>query len=230
MEIKFIAQSDHVATVREKPQPASKFIPEWWKETPPYGGSDRLLLNPQPNVTVKRCIPTLDALISGYIFPLWADCQVLPTESGSKVTWNTEADVFGVWSQHQVSNFEFSDGYDKQVFKYYHGWSITTPKGWSVLITHPYGYKNLPFQVITGIVDTDTYDGEINTPIIFKEGWEGVLEVGTPMFQIIPIKREDWESSYSKRTAEENFYLVEKLRTKIGGYYKKTHRSLKSYK
>ena len=39
-----------------------------------------------------------------------------------------------------------------------------------------------------------------------KQGFEGVIEKGTPMFQIIPFKREDWK-------AEFDFYPENKYQT-----------------
>ena len=34
-------------------------------------------------------------------------------------------------------------------------------------------------------------------PIYIKEGFEGIVEKGTPMFQIIPFKRSNWDSEFS---------------------------------
>ena len=47
-----------------KPYPASKDIPEWFKNTPPVAEND---------LTARRCIPLLDSFSAGYMIPLFSD-------------------------------------------------------------------------------------------------------------------------------------------------------------
>ena len=54
LKIKFIAPETHVMEVREKPRPASEFVPDWWKIMPPYADGKKFNLDPQPNVTAKN--------------------------------------------------------------------------------------------------------------------------------------------------------------------------------
>ena len=75
-EIEFIAQSEKIWNVYEKPKPASQFIPKWWKDLPDTAESDFDILNRGTNLTVKKCIPTLDMLTAGYIVSLPCDVQV----------------------------------------------------------------------------------------------------------------------------------------------------------
>ena len=123
--IKFIAQDDHVWNVRPKPYPAAKGMPQWWKDIPAYiAGDTEFSLKPKPNVTVKRCVPTLDVLCSGYYVPLWADVliQDLKDENNNIIkdkdnntvplaTWNTETPVLDSWPDAQADNFKHSEGY-----------------------------------------------------------------------------------------------------------------------
>ena len=61
----------------EQPQPASKFIPDWYKNLESYIGGEK---KPQGNgvtaVTAKRCMPLFDAITAGYIITLPADVYV----------------------------------------------------------------------------------------------------------------------------------------------------------
>lgn len=215
-EIEFVAQDDHVWNVRPRPYPAIKNMPQWWKDMPAYSNNEKKInLRPNPNVTVKRCIPTIDALGAGYYVPLWADLLVEQDNGFPIVKWNTATPVAEVWTQSQVSSFELKDGYSKLVFKNLHGWTIKTPPGWSCMIVHPIAYPNLPFEVIPGIVDTDVFNGEINVPFIIKEGFEGIIERDTPMFQVIPFKRETWNSKFRVKSSQEHFFDIEKLTSKI---------------
>jgi hypothetical protein len=228
--ITFKAQSRHVWEVRERPVPASKILPEWYMDMPPYSSGTKFNLEPFPNVTVKKCFPVLDSLTSGYVVPLWSDIQVISKFNSHKLKWVTDQPVFDTWSPTQVSSFDLPEGFGDSVFKYLHGWVIKTPPGYSCLITHPFGYQNLPFRAVSGIVDTDTLDTDINTPIIFKKEFEGIIEKGTPMFQIIPFKRDNWKSEFELVDDETTFLNKERLYTKIVSSYGRNLRHLKTYK
>jgi hypothetical protein len=217
-KIVFHATSDHVMQVREKPVPASSLIPHWYKDMPILSGK-KLDLNPAATITAKKCAPLLDSLTSGYIFTLWADILVTQTEEGPFLRWNTSMDVVGSWPWSQSSIYEIPDSFDKTVFKYYHGWVPETPKGYSCITTHPIGYQNLPFRTITGVIDTDILKTEANSPFVVKSGFEGIIKKGTPMFQLIPFKRDTWVSEFDTLSEKEYFYNIEKLKTKIVSSY-----------
>ena len=184
-EIEFIAQSEKIWNVYEKPKPASQFIPKWWKDLPDTAESDFDILNRGTNLTVKKCIPTLDMLTAGYIVSLPCDVQVNFNDAGEYYTkWLISSEIFGVWSNPQVSNFKLEEEYNtKPVFKNVHGWTIKTPPGWSCIFLHPSAYPDLPFKTISGIVDTDIFQGEINVPFVVKNGFTGLISV----FSVIGI-------------------------------------------
>jgi hypothetical protein len=229
--IKFLAQDEHTWEIKSRPIPAAKQIPQWWKDIPAYSNfENKFDLSPAPTVTVKRCVPILDALVAGYYVPLWADCLIKQDNQFPQIKWVTNEKVFDVWNPDQVSSFEFKDGYSKTAFKYLHGWTIKTPPGWSCLITHPIAYQNLPFRTISGIVDTDIWDGEINVPIIIEENFEGILEKNTPMFQIIPFKRSTWDSEFELKKPQQHFFELEKFLTKITRGYHSLIKDKKIYR
>ena len=181
--------------------------------------------------TVKKCMPTIDLLSAGYIMTLPADVKINIDENGKHYAqWFDQIPILGVWSEYQVSNFEVLEEYNtRPVFIYSHGWNIKTPSGWSCYFTHPVGHQNLPFRTIAGMVDTDLLKTEINVPFVFKKGWTGVLEKGTPMFQIIPFERNSWKAKYSFITETQHSYNVGVLHTKLKDSYKKYFREKRSY-
>jgi hypothetical protein len=65
---------------------------------------------------------------------------------------------------------------------------------------------------------------------VFKKNFKGILEKGTPMFQIIPIKRDNWESKYVQGDSKMFEYSLETLKTKIISYYGRYLRQPKNYK
>jgi hypothetical protein len=227
--IKFVAQNDHVWNIRPKPIPAAKAIPDWWKNIPAYS-SEKFDISPMSTVTVKRCVPTLDMLTSGYYVPLWADILVKQQEGFPFIKWTVQSQVAECWQDIQTSSFEFPDGFNRLAFKNLHGWTIKTPPGWSCLFIHPVAYSNSPFYSISGIVDTDVYDGEINVPFIIKDNFEGIIEKGTPMFQVIPFKREQWTSEFDVKKPKEHYFDTEKLYSKIYRAYYSLLKDKKTYR
>jgi hypothetical protein len=228
--IKFIAQNEHIWQVGDRPFPAIKKINENWKSIPKYSTENNTFdMIPSPTVTVKQCVPTLEMLGAGYYMPLYSDCFVQQKDNLPTISWAGSVNVFDVWSPHQVSNFELDENCSNVVFKYHHGWTIKTPPGWSCLFLHPVSYPNLPFKSISGIVDTDIYDGEINVPIILKKDFKGILEKGTPMFQIIPFKRSTWKSEFNVKAPNQHFFDQQKLYSKLVGAYRSLIKDKKSY-
>jgi hypothetical protein len=94
-------------------------------------------------------------------------------------------------------------------------WTIELEPGWSLFATHPVNRDDLPFRLISGLVDADRFhDGGINFPAIWTEPeFSGVLPKGTPVVQCFAVPREapqlEFESfdephqaAYAKTVAE----------------------------
>jgi len=227
MIIEFKSIDEMSFEVSEKPYPASKLIPDWWKNSQ---SSFKHPNNTNFNIsTFKRCMPILDVLSAGYIIPLHADIEVVSNNNDPLITWSYYKPVVEQHMEGKVTGIEIPEGYSESIFKYLTNWIIKTPPGYSVLITHPFGYKNLPFYSYSGIADSDTFHGDINTPFVLKENFSGVIPKGTPMMQVIPFKREDWKSEVTMGTAFEREKICNILTSKIHSGYKKIFRSPKSY-
>jgi len=228
MIIQFQSFDEMVFEYAEKPYPAKKSVPEWWKDA---NVDFPMLNNPGfSSSTFKRCTPMLDLITAGYIVPLHADMEVKIIDNNPIITWSSM--YRPVVEQHlneRVFGMEIPDGYYNSVFKYFTSWIIKTPPGYSTLITHPFGYKNLPFHSFSGIVDSDTFHGDINTPFVLKKDFSGIIPKGTPMMQLIPFKRDEWKSEFIKGTAFDREKIINILTTKIHSGYKKIFRSPKSY-
>jgi len=227
--INFIAQDDYVWNVMPKPFPAVKGLPDWWKEMPIYSFGE-FDISPYSTVTVKRCVPTMDMFSAGYYVPLWADLFIKQENQNPVIKFITNRNVLEVWDFEQISTFKIPDGFNKIIFKNMHGWTIKTPPGWSCLFIHPQAYLDTPFYTISGIVDTDVYDGEINVPFVIKDGFEGTIKKNTPMFQVIPFKRERWNSSFDVKKPNEHFFYNQKLYSNIHRAYYSLIKDKKIYK
>lgn len=215
----------------EKPQPASSFIPDWYKDTESYvGGEKRPDGDAGTTSTIKRCMPVFDAITAGYIISLPADVYVsLRTE---------EKTQFFEWSNFGLVNFHPVEQAPKHPLRNRHAypkwnnqWAIRTPKGYSTLFVQPF-HRDLPFTILPGIVDTDEYYAPVNFPMILNDPeFEGLIPKGTPIAQVIPFKRDSWEMTFGK---EEEYiaqqHIVSKLTTKFFDRYKSMFRSPKEYK
>lgn len=180
-KIKFHSASTHL----EFPVPgtASRFIPNWFKKMPNV--NDGVM-------SVKKCIPFIDAYSAGYIIPLPAD-MIWDSEQKRFLT----SAVTQLNSDHhssQVSGMDLGDYWDPQPHKWLNQWHIKVPKGYSILFTHPHNREDLPFKSFTGVVDADKHPIIINFPFVLKNGFEGTIPAGTPIIQILPFKREKWDS------------------------------------
>jgi len=236
--IKFTATSEEGYQVQERPFPASQAIPQWWRDEVPYqigpenpDGKKIIVDGGVSNASFKKCTPMLDALTSGYIIPLWSDVQVRMVDGYQRVTWRTTTSgVFELHGPTGLPNMEAPEGY-KTVFKYSNTWIPETPPGYSVLITAPFGYRNLPFHAIPAVIDSDKSTLEVVPPMWLREGFEGIVEKGTPMFQVTPFKRENWKAEFGFRTHQEHKIIVDKnFGSTLVNHYVRNVWSKKSYK
>ena len=103
-------------------------------------------------------------------------------------------------------------------------WAVHTPPGYSVLVTAPFNRTDLPFEPLTGVIDTDRSNSILHLPMFcnLPDGMH-VIEKGTPVAQVIPFKREEFAVSVRKESPEEtaaSFQQLKLLMSKSGGYRK----------
>jgi hypothetical protein len=187
----------------EVPIPASKTIPAWYKSIPQFvNGEESLRVIPRSqgtNGTIKRCTPFLDAMIVGYMVCLADDVQVQISETGDpEIWWRTTAGLITYHNAEQYPGVPIPEGYCSTVFKWENGFSIQTPKGYSLYCTQPANRFDLPFLTFSGFVDTDGYTNAIKFPFFIRKGFTGIIPRGTPVAQLLPVKRDNWTSKTRK--------------------------------
>jgi hypothetical protein len=107
------------------------------------------------------------------------------------------------------------------VAKWHNDFLIKTPKGFSVLFTHPLNRLDLPFFTLSGLVNADKWQNAVQFPFILKLGFEGIIEAGTPICQLNIIKNESWKTKVLKYSAERSYYNSKMfLKTFVGSYKK----------
>jgi hypothetical protein len=193
-------------TVLPRPSLALLGLPEWFKAMPGSAFSG-LLQAEQP--TLKKCPPFIDAMTQGFLIPLVTDLKI---EDGV-FSWDFELPG-GAITSYSRSPLDFHDSSqvagtplfkdDTFVIKFNNFWTIESPPGYSLLVTHPVNRYDLPFVTLTGLIDTDLYkDNFINFPARWHDhSFRGVLPRGTPVAQCIPVKRELWSAQFETITGD----------------------------
>jgi hypothetical protein len=231
--IKFKAIDQNVFNVFEPPVPAKKMIPEWYKRQDKLTTPGRFSIgeNGNPNHTIKACMPIFDVITAGYIFKLSADIHFINDHNGSITSqWSTN-NLRPIESHPttQYQEYKVPDGYHHTAFKFIQPWVVETPPGYSCLFMQPALRDDLPFQIIPAIVDTDKHPIKVNFPFFIKEHFEGTLEMGTPIMQIIPFKREEWSHEVLEDLTQVNNKKWLSAEGKIGNRYKSFFRTIKKW-
>jgi hypothetical protein len=228
MKISFTPSSEFVEKFVESPVPAIKTIPEWYKKSPAFKPAEVTFDdNFEPKLFLKNCMPFIDALSAGYVQKTWCDIHISVENGELKYRYTLEPQILGVRDKVSVD----VTGFYEAEFVWRTQWRATLPKGYSLLITHPLNRLDLPFQTMTGFVDADEFQHAAvgNIPFFIKEGFQGIIPAGTPMLQMIPIKRDNWEMSKNEFDEEKYLRLDREIRKKFWGGYKDLFRQKKSY-
>ena len=207
------------ALADDLPRPilARSAFPDWLRDMPSKAYSD---IHSRDIRTVKQCSPFVDAMAYGFMILLPCDVSV---DRGA-FSWNwdipqpaTQEHPRAPLSFHVAAQFPGApfarDG--QAALKFNSFWTIELEQGWSLFATHPVNRDDLPFRLISGLVDSDRfYDGGINFPAIWKQpDFSGLLPRGTPVAQCFAVPRipydvviesfsESHKADYSKTVAE----------------------------
>lgn len=224
-KIEFYPWTEEVFQKITGPDSSIKHVPEYWKRMPRFLGSNSVTIGNNEknknrnNVTLKHCMPFLDALTTGYQYLTWADIHVTNNNGVAEVTmFADDQPIFNERSTDELPTP--ANHYDKHLAWCMH-WGIKTPPGWSTLFTHPMNRTDLPFTTVSGIINTDKYFASGNVSVHIKEGFEGIIPKGTPYMQAVPIKRADWVSSINHGLQEEAHWQMHRKRNFSHGYYRK---------
>jgi len=188
------------------------------------------------NLSVKKCIPVLDYITSGYILQNYAD--ILIKRSWDDVAGENISVDFKMPNSNSPISFHHTsqmsvirNGHLKKIAKFNGVWGIKTPPGYSCLFYQPEYFNETRFKIFPGIVDTDQYTDPIGFPFMFedcKTSEEYIIEAGTPLVCVFPFKREDWELEIKE--PEHHSRTATLMRTIWKSAYRKFMHTKKSYK
>jgi len=176
-----------------RPAAAAEALPDWLRAMPRTAVSD---MHPDPVRTVKQCPPFVDAMAHGFVIPLPCDVVV----RGGTLSWDWDLPLLAA-AHHprapvsfhapaQVSGTPFFAA-DQVVVKFNSFWTVTLEPGWSLFATHPVNRADLPFRLLSGLVDADRFNavGLLFPGVWIDPAFEGTLPRGTPVAQCFPVPR-----------------------------------------
>lgn len=176
-----------------RPVPAKAALPEWLRQMAPRVPSS---VHQRSIRTVKQCPPFVDAMTHGFMVLLPCDVKV----EAEQFSWDwalPELTVSGhpraPLSFHvpeQIAGSPLAHGTQSAV-KFNSFWTIELEPGWSLMAVHPINRDDLPFRLVTGLVDADRFNEVgINFPAVWIDAnFSGVLPRGTPIAQCYPVPR-----------------------------------------
>ena len=213
----------------EQPQPASKLIPDWYKNMESYiGGNKKPAGNGGTTATVKRCMPVFDAINVGYIIVSPADVYVSIKNEQQYFEWAS----LGLIDFHPIEQAPGHPAQKPHAYpKWNNPWAVKTPKGYSTMFVQPM-HRESVFTILPGIVDTDQYNAAVNFPFVVNDpNFEGLIPKGTPIAQVISFKRDTWNMAIgSDKDIKEANNIMQKLNTKFFDKYKTMFWTRKEYK
>lgn len=230
--IEFIPLSKDAENVVPPPKPAKYYIPEWYKNIPAFNPKDIEFNNGGrvSNTSVKMCMPFLDSLTTGYIQETWTDIHFKEMKDGS-VEFHYPAGPEIIRVREGSPSLPVDNSLYPIEFVWQEQWDVKTPNGWGVIYTHPFNSLAMPFISCTAVIDSDrfyhTATGQY--PFFLKKGFEGIIPAGTPMYQIIPFKKDNWKSrvlEYDHISTLKRHHVMAK---KLYGAYKELFWEKKKY-
>ena len=177
-----------------RPVPAKAALPDWLRRMAPRVPSD---VHQRSIRTVKQCPPFVDAMSHGFLIALPCDVQV----DAGEFSWHWPLPALAA-ANHPRAPLSFHVPQQlagsplaragQSAIKFNSFWTIELEPGWSLMAVHPIHRDDLPFRLVTGLVDADRFvDAGINFPAVWTEpAFRGVLPRGTPIAQCYVVPRE----------------------------------------
>lgn len=201
----------------DHPRAARHELPNWFHALQEVSNGTR---------TLKTCPPFLDAMSMGYHLTLSADIYI----ANGELQQISVVPVITQFSENTVDVAAIPDEFIKAPFQLQNFFITETPKGYSSLVVQPLNRPDLPFMTMSGVVETDKFPAPIKPFFFIRKDFTGVIKEGTPIAQVIPFKRENWESKVQdKKTKTIPQRFLERVNNPPFNFYKENFWKLKRY-
>lgn len=223
MKVEWVPMNDQARKEITPPKPAKNYMPEWYRKLPPFKTGNKPRWMPETmaaNSTAKLCMPFFDTFVTGYIQETWVDL-IVEANGGDISIYQAKPELPIFRMRDHEKMYSGPQGYySNSNYVWNTQWEPKTPKGWSTLYMHPMNHFDLPFLTINGVMDTDRWWQGGGLPFFIKDGFSGIIPKGTPMYQMVFFKRENWKSEYADYDPERQTQLDNIVRTRLHSAYK----------
>lgn len=239
-KVNFFSNKDWLNSESDsKPKPIIKTIPEWYRKM------DRFAKNPITKdffigadkgkiPTWKACPAIFDIMGTGYTYVTPCDLNFF-IDKNNKIAVEIEDKKYTSFcvARPKMDGFVTPTGYRDEHFAWFPDWAMKLPEGYSAIYSQPFNRFELPFLTTSGIIDNDKIDLPGTMPFFISKEFVGIIPKGTPFVQIVPFKRENWESEITTFTLLEimkrNKENSDKYRKPDGGVYKSDVWEMRKY-
>jgi len=213
------------------PEPIRMHLPKWYKDVSPVISND-VPFPKAGNFTVKKCIPVLDYLTSGYLMRFTTEVAIVPEETVDEQGFAWELPMaMNMVDTHPHAQCPITiNGKKRPYIRFNTEYVVRTPPGYSCLVYQPLMHFENRFTFISAIIDTDVYDGEMKATGWIEEQEPFVIEIGTPMVALFPFKRDEWKMEIKDQLFDRSKSKVETfLHRKFYNFYKQYFHNKKRY-
>ena len=168
-------------------QESSKFLPDWWKNTPKYRLTNNAY-NLFDQKTIKSCNGLIDTYKEGFMIPLWSDLLINVKD---KIVNCVFADQKSSIESHPLEQWKtYADPNQVGHVKIINPWKIKTKSNIKFFFTKPYwNYKMLEdFSILSGTVSYKyQHSSHINMFINLEKDKNVIVGANSPIVHIMPL-------------------------------------------
>lgn len=213
-----------------KPKPIIKTLPDWYRKGDRFakfpGSNDYVIGQDKGKIpTWKACPAVFDIMGTGYTYVTPCDINFIKDKNNTiKIEIEDTNYKDFCTPRPPMPGFVTPNGYRSNHFAWFADWGVKIPDGYSIIYSNPFNRFELPFFTTSGIIDNDKVHFPGFMPFFLSSNFSGVIEKGTPFAQMIPFKRENWESEFEIPTFSQMIQKTkensDKYRIPNGGVYK----------
>lgn len=225
-KIKFFGNNSNTVL----PSPSSKNLPTWFKN------GKRIISDENGNdiITWKACPALYDIMATGYVLKTPCDIEVTKHNNKTMIVPKDSGHFGFVIYRGTLSGYSTPKSAIDDSYAWQPDWRIVLPTGYSALFLHPVNRSDLPFTTISGTIDSDVFSEYGSFPFFIDKDFSGIIPKGTPYVQVIPFKRDSWESEIkhvdNQIESKKKDNIIKKLRIPGGGVYFREFWNRKSYR
>lgn len=167
---------------------ASKFFPQWFKDTPSTHQSNLIF----PTTTIRLCNGVIDMYKAGLMLPLWTDIAV---QVENKILQSVASDGETFITMHDPEQWKtFVNPQDFGHMKIESPWALHTKEDIQWIFQKPFwsSQPEDPIIITPGVINYKYQSAtNINIFVNLKTNFNKILQFKEPIIQIIPLTEKE---------------------------------------